>query len=272
MITQYFVEFVFYSLLGWIWESIYCTIKSKKWSNRGFLFGPVCPIYGSSVVIAHIVFSRIPMLAASDFPIGWIFVICMVGSAVMEFGTSYYLEKRFHAKWWDYSDLPLNIQGRICPQVSIAFGLAGVVIVKYILPITNEVQAVLPESLVEVLAILLAGLMGADLALTEASLSSLLKEIETYKMEFDSYAEETYTNVSQRIEKSVAKYKENAQLHSEKLRTLSTGYISRMTPPQRHMLQKIKSFDLKNKTKQYEGMTAVEYLKSVLQKMDKKRK
>ena len=129
IITQCFVEFIFYSFLGWIWESIYCTAKEKKWADRGFLFGPICPIYGSCVVLTSVLFSLVPALSDPEFPLWAIFILCCLGSAVAEFGTSWVLEKRFHARWWDYSDMPLNIQGRICVPVSICFGLAGVLIV-----------------------------------------------------------------------------------------------------------------------------------------------
>ena len=89
LISWYFVEFIFYSFLGWIWESIYCTAKEKKWADRGFLFGPVCPIYGSCVVAASMVFSLIPGLSDPSFPVWAVFIICYVGSAVAEFGTSW---------------------------------------------------------------------------------------------------------------------------------------------------------------------------------------
>ena len=78
IVAQCFVEFIFYSFLGWVWESIYCTAKEKKWADRGFLFGPICPIYGSSVVMASVLFSLIPALSDPSFPIWAIFLLCYV--------------------------------------------------------------------------------------------------------------------------------------------------------------------------------------------------
>ena len=126
LIAQYFTEFMFYSFLGWVWESIYCTIKEKHWQDRGFLFGPYCPIYGSCIVAAEIVFGHLIPGGMGNMSFPMIFIISYIGSAIAEFSTSWILEKRFHARWWDYSDMPLNIQGRICVPVSICFGAAGI--------------------------------------------------------------------------------------------------------------------------------------------------
>lgn len=192
IIAQCFVEFIFYSFLGWIWESVYCTAKEKKWADRGFLFGPVCPIYGSCVVALILLFGYVPILSDPTFPIWIIFIICYVGSAIAEFTTSWYLEKRFHARWWDYSRLPLNIQGRICVPVSICFGLVGILVVKYLVPLAFTMHAIIPGEVYEALAVILAAVFGADFALTEASLSALLRDVEKMHSEFVELAQANY--------------------------------------------------------------------------------
>ena len=211
IIAQCFVEFIFYSFLGWVWESIYCTTKEKKWADRGFLFGPVCPIYGSCVVVTSIVFGLIPALSDPSFPIWAIFVICYIGSAVAEFGTSWVLEKRFNARWWDYSTMPLNIQGRICVPVSICFGLAGVLIVKYLIPFINGMHSVINPIVYEILALVLAAVFGADFALTEASLSALLKDVEKMHAEFNEKAQARYEKVQEEVSSI------EARVNSEKM-------------------------------------------------------
>ena len=192
IIAQCFVEFIFYSFLGWIWESVYCTAKEKKWADRGFLFGPVCPIYGSCVVALILLFGYVPVLSDPTFPIWIIFIICYVGSAIAEFTTSWYLEKRFHARWWDYSRLPLNIQGRICVPISICFGLVGILVVKYLVPLAFTMHAIIPGEVYEALAVILAAVFGADFALTEASLSALLRDVEKMHSEFVELAQANY--------------------------------------------------------------------------------
>ncbi len=196
IIAQYFVEFIFYSFLGWVWESVYCTAKEKKWADRGFLFGPVCPIYGSCVVAASIVFSFIPGLADPAFPVWGIFIICAIGSAIAEFGTSWVLDKRFHARWWDYSKVPFNLQGRICLPVSVAFGVAGVLVVKYLIPFINGMHSLISPTVYEIVALIFAMGFGADFALTEASLSALLKNVERMHNEFNVQAQQNYEKIS----------------------------------------------------------------------------
>ncbi len=192
IIAQYFVEFIFYSFLGWVWESIYCTLMDHHWQDRGFLFGPICPIYGSCVVVAQLVFRYMPGLSGPGLPLWAVFLVCVVGSAIAEFCTSWILEMRFHARWWDYSKLPLNIQGRICLPVSLCFGAAGVVIVKYLLPLVTSAHSVLPGLAYEGVALGFALVLGGDFALTEASLSALLNEIEAYHQEFNVRAQSVY--------------------------------------------------------------------------------
>lgn len=236
VIAQYFVEFMFYSFLGWVWESIYCTAKEKKWADRGFLFGPICPIYGSCVVVASAVFSSIDVLNSPDFPIWGIFILCYIGSAVAEFATSWVLEKRFNARWWDYSELPLNIQGRICVPVSIAFGLAGVAVVKFLIPAIEGVHNVVSPVVYEILAIILAAIFGADFALTEASLSALLKDVKQMHEEFNLKAQERYEKVAAAPKVIEQKIAEGKELAEERHEQLAKAYAQRLSLNQKRIL------------------------------------
>ena len=128
-----------------------------------------------------------------SFPL--IFIISFLGSAFAEFTTSWVLEKRFHARWWGYSDMPLNIQGRICLPVSICFGAAGIFSVKVLMPFMNGLHGDIPALVYEGLALVLAAVFGADYALTEASLNALLKRMEEYKTDFNERAQETFTRI-----------------------------------------------------------------------------
>jgi len=236
VIAQYFVEFMFYSFLGWVWESIYCTAKEKKWADRGFLFGPICPIYGSCVVVASAVFSSIDVLRSPEFPIWGIFILCYIGSAVAEFATSWVLEKRFNARWWDYSELPLNIQGRICVPVSIAFGLAGVAVVKFLIPAIEGVHEIVSPVVYEILAIILAAIFGADFALTEASLSALLKDVKQMHEEFNLKAQERYEKVASAPKVIEQKIAEGKELAEERHEQLARAYAQKLSLNQKRIL------------------------------------
>ena len=77
-------NFIVFSFMGWVWETVYCTFKTKHWQNRGFLYGPVCPIYGTAAVTALIVFNFVPVLNTGSLASWKIFLICAAGSAVIE--------------------------------------------------------------------------------------------------------------------------------------------------------------------------------------------
>ena len=260
LIAQYFVEFIFYSFLGWVWESIYCTIKEKHWQDRGFLFGPYCPIYGSCIVAAEIVFGHLIPGGMENMSFLTIFIISYIGSAIAEFGTSWVLEKRFHARWWDYSDMPLNIQGRICVPVSICFGAAGIFCVKVLIPFMSGLHETIPGLVYEGLAMVLALIFGADYALTEASLNALLKRMEEYKADFNERAQETYVKLSEApsaIRSAVSEQREEIRERREILETelkaaaverrirreeLADEFMNKINGFQRRKLNNIKKF------------------------------
>ena len=244
--SQCFVEFIFYSFLGWGWESIYCTIKEKKWADRGFLFGPICPIYGSCVVVTSLLFNNIPALADPSFPIWAIFIICYIGSAIAEFGTSWVLEKRFHARWWDYSTIPLNIQGRICVPVSTAFGAAGVLIVKYLIPVINGMHSTIHPLVYEIFALIFAAIFGADFALTEASLSALLKDVETMHAEFNERAQGIYEKFQEDVASIETKVNVSKLAMEERVSemrmSLSGIHAAQLSFNQRRIISSIQKF------------------------------
>lgn len=198
-ISKYFIEFMVYSFLGWVYECTYCTVKEGHWSNRGFLFGPICPIYGTGAVTTSIIFSQLPWFKNIPYnmiPIWKIFLICSLGSVVLEYGTSYILEKRFHAVWWEYYDMPLNINGRVCVPATIGFGIAGILVTRFVLPFSEKVKSMIPPIAAEVIALVLMAYLAADLVLTVSSLIHLLDMVENAMAEFDERMEEMYKNAA----------------------------------------------------------------------------
>lgn len=187
IISQYFNELIIFSFLGWVYESIYCTLKEKTWQNRGFLFGPICPIYGFGATGAVILFGRIiPALTnRTEPPIWQIFLICMIGTAVIEYSTSYVLEKCFHAVWWDYSHVPMNINGRVCLPASLAFGFAGCIIVHFVFPIVYKLEAMNIPLLTELTSLLFMAALTADVILSVSALTDLLAKVEKADQEFN---------------------------------------------------------------------------------------
>lgn len=114
IICKYVVIFFFYSMLGFIYESIYSSIKKHEWQNRGFFYGPIIPIYGVGACIGTLLFYdlNIPFLAEKNVIV--IFLVGYFGSIILEYSTGYALEKIFHAIWWDYYRLLFPRMYRMC--------------------------------------------------------------------------------------------------------------------------------------------------------------
>ena len=115
--------FFVYSFAGWAMESIGGIFVVKKFVNRGFLIGPYCPVYGAGVVLITVLLGRY----TSEHIV--FLILAMVICGVLEYATSYFMEKWFNARWWDYSNRKFNINGRICLENVFIFGVAAAVII-----------------------------------------------------------------------------------------------------------------------------------------------
>lgn len=140
-IYEVLLLFCFYSVIGWCTEVIYATVNSGKFVNRGFLNGPVCPIYGAGVVLVLFV------LEPLKDNIFILFIGSVLLTSLIEFITGLILEKIFNDKWWDYSKDPFNIRGYICLKFSLLWGVACIVVVDVIEPLIYDLIKVTPKVL-----------------------------------------------------------------------------------------------------------------------------
>lgn len=168
-ISRYVCLFMIYSLMGWVYETVFCTIKGGKWENRGFLYGPVCPIYGTGAVAISLIM-KLALLKGIELREWQIFVISVVGSAILEYFTAWALEKMFHATWWDYTDFPMNIQGRVSLFTSLGFGLGGLLTVYVIVPFTVNAVNHMTPIVIELLSLCFLFMFAVDLTLTVTAL------------------------------------------------------------------------------------------------------
>ncbi len=153
-IETYFLLFMSYAILGWCMEVTCKLIEKKKFINRGFLIGPYCPIYGWGAVAITILLSRY----MSD-PIV-LFIMAIVICSILEYFTSYFMEKKYHARWWDYSSKKFNINGRICLETMIPFGILGVAIMYVTNPLLFSLFEKIPEMALHIIsAVLLIGFL-----------------------------------------------------------------------------------------------------------------
>ncbi len=128
MISRLFIYFVITAMIGYIYECIAMTLWSGEWDNRGFLFGPIIPIYGVGCLLGFFIFGYV----FEEYTVIQVFLAGFLASAILEYPTSYIMEKMFHEKWWDYSSAPLNIQGRVSLPSSFGFGVGAVLIVYFV--------------------------------------------------------------------------------------------------------------------------------------------
>ena len=135
--------------MGWISEVIYGFIFEKKFINRGFLIGPMCPIYGFGAIIMMLYLTQYRENPLTVFIMGA--VIC----TVLEYITSYLMEKIFKARWWDYSNYKFNVNGRVCLYLSWLFGLGGVVTVCFINPIIINLIKLIPNTIMLIISSIL---------------------------------------------------------------------------------------------------------------------
>jgi len=139
-IEIYFMLFIIYAFLGWTMECTLGLIQKRKFVNRGFLIGPYCPIYGVGVVSVTLLLSRF------SNNIILLFILSTILCGVLEYFTGYIMEKLFNARWWDYSDSKFNINGRVCLDTLIPFGIICVLVISFANPWILSKLYLIPEN------------------------------------------------------------------------------------------------------------------------------
>ncbi len=153
---KYILYFFIYALLGWICEVIYCYIPKKKFQNRGFLYAPICPIYGFGAL--GILLPLYLVKPDFDYNLGDIWLVLIAGffiSSILEYITSYVMEKLFHMRWWDYSHYKFNINGRVCLLNSSLFTLLTILIVYLGHPLVIKFVELFPDIVCYIASIIL---------------------------------------------------------------------------------------------------------------------
>lgn len=135
-----FCYFIIYSFMGWCLETVYATIRKKEFVNRGFLSGPFCPIYGFAIL------SVIVLLKPIENNYIFLFLGSIFLTSIVEYITGYVLETAFDSTWWDYSNTPYNLHGRICLKFSILWGLVSILILKVIHPYIEYIVSLIPKN------------------------------------------------------------------------------------------------------------------------------
>lgn len=167
LVCRYFLLFFFCSMLGWLMEVTCKLFQFHRFINRGFLIGR--PIYGFGAVFVTLLLSGF-----SGHPVA-VFLLAMLVCGTLEYVTSYVMEKLFHARWWDYSQRKFNLNGRVCANTLIPFGLLGLVMVYFLKPLVFGWFDALSETALYALSGSLAALLLTDTVISTTVLGRIRK-------------------------------------------------------------------------------------------------
>ena len=182
-IEIYILLFFTYAILGWLMEVGCKLVETKKFINRGFLIGPYCPIYGWGAIIITLLLNKYlpdPLV---------LFIMSIVICSIIEYATSYFMEKIYHARWWDYSRRKYNINGRICLETMIPFGILGVLIMYFANPFFTGIYEKIPEIALTVICSFLVIVFLIDNIISSHIISTI--KVEGIKAEKDNTKEIT---------------------------------------------------------------------------------
>lgn len=239
-IRVYFLLFMTYAICGWIMEVTCKLIQYKRFINRGFLIGPYCPIYGYGAILITILLRKY-----TNDPVV-LFFMAIIICGTLEYLTSYFMEKIFKARWWDYSQKKFNINGRVCLNTIIPFGLLGLFIMYVSNPFLIGKIEQLPEIALNILSSVLLVIYIVDNIVSGIVIRYVKKTEKDFGKELDNTEEMT------------KKVKEILQSKSVLHRRLLNAY------------PKLEAVKIKIKEKKQEIKEQVEEQKSEIEKRIKK--
>lgn len=159
MLISYLFFFSVYSVLGWVYETVLCSLEAGHTVNRGFLNGPYCPIYGFGAVLFLV------LLGKEKSP-ALIFLFGALIATATEYATSVIMERIFKARWWDYSKFKFNLDGRVCLGASVIFGAFAVLLIKLIHPFLLNVLSAIPSAVYYALTAAMTAVFILDFFIT----------------------------------------------------------------------------------------------------------
>ena len=210
-----FLIFIMFSFVGWISEVLYVGIfHEHKFVNRGFLYGPICPVYGFGGVVILLL---PPSLYNTWLPL---FFASMILCTAVEYLVSWIMEKMFHARWWDYSHYKLNINGRICLLNSVLFGFMGLGVIHFVYPYMLAFLDWLGDFVTKTSSDIIGIGLGIDMVATIRKLvdfSATVEKIKTFGDSLrDHYGNEVWFR-GENFAEMLASVKEQAASNKDKI-------------------------------------------------------
>ena len=226
-LSQWILFFFLYSFLGWVWESCYVSVRKHHWVNRGFMHGPMLPLYGSGALVVLIV--TIPVRDNLLL----VFVMGMVGATVLEYFTGVTMERLFHVRYWDYSRQKFNVRGYICPMATLCWGIFSILMVRVVHVPFEHVILLIPPTIADILAFVLTIAAAVDFtqSFNEAmDMKRILVQLEASKEQIQKMQErlkETSEEMQERLkltsEEMQEKFRDASEEAQERLKLATEG-------------------------------------------------
>lgn len=255
--------FFVYGFLGWCTEVIFAAFKQHRFVNRGFLNGPICPIYGVGVTLV------IACLEAFQSNLLLLYISSVILVTVLEGVTGWAMDKLFHNKWWDYSKLPFNIGGYVCLLFSLIWGVACVFIVYFVHPLIHQVLSLIPHTAGIALIAILGIALLSDMIVTTSAIVKFNQYLELLKHITDELhaisnqiGSELYQNVMhvldmqessrQKLDDVKLEVSEEIRMQIVELKTRAQNLGEKVPKPARRLLKAFPKLESKNYKAQLE--------------------
>ena len=255
--------FFVYGFLGWCTEVIFAAFKQHRFVNRGFLNGPICPIYGVGVTLV------IACLEAFQSNLLLLYISSVILVTVLEGVTGWAMDKLFHNKWWDYSKLPFNIGGYVCLLFSLIWGVACVFIVYFVHPLIHQVLSLIPHTVGFALIAILGIALLSDMIVTTSAIVKFNQYLELLKHITDELhaisnqiGAELYQNVMhvldmqessrQKLDDVKLEVSEEIRMQIVELKTRAQNLGEKVPKPARRLLKAFPKLESRNYKAQLE--------------------
>ena len=255
--------FFVYGFLGWCTEVIFAAFKQHRFVNRGFLNGPICPIYGVGVTLV------IACLEAFQSNLLLLYISSVILVTVLEGVTGWAMDKLFHNKWWDYSKLPFNIGGYVCLLFSLIWGVACVFIVYFVHPLIHQVLSLIPHPVAIALIAILGIALLSDIIVTTSAIVKFNQYLERLKHITDELhaisnqiGAELYQNVMhvldmqensrQKLDDVKLEVSEEIRMQIVELKTRAQNLGEKVPKPARRLLKAFPKLESRNYKAQLE--------------------
>ena len=255
--------FFVYGFLGWCTEVIFAAFKQHRFVNRGFLNGPICPIYGVGVTLV------IACLEAVQSNLLLLYISSVILVTVLEGVTGWAMDKLFHNKWWDYSKLPFNIGGYVCLLFSLIWGVACVFIVYFVHPLIHQVLSLIPHTAGIALIAILGIALLSDIIVTTSAIVKFNQYLERLKHITDELhalsnqiGSELYQNVMhvldmqessrQKLDDVKLEVSEEIRMQIVELKTRAQNLGEKVPKPARRLLKAFPKLESRNYKAQLE--------------------